>query len=231
MKKIIFPLSVLFILLAVSSNISCQDQSDRTTAQDLIQLPLPNYDGNTSVEKALLDRRSVRNYSEGQLNLSELSQILWSAQGITDKTNGLRTSPSAGALYPLEIYVAAANVKSLEPGLYKYNPHDHTLDLISEGDIRNDMSNASLKQGAITNSSAIIIITAIYERTSVKYGKRAERYVFMEAGHAGQNIYLQCVSLGLGTVMIGAFNDDALKKVLNLPDIEHPLALYPVGNL
>jgi len=231
MKKIIFALSVIFILLVVSSNISCQDQSERTTSQDLIQLPSPNYDGNTSVEKALLDRRSVRNYSEGQLILSELSQILWSAQGISEKNYGLRTAPSAGALYPLEIYVAAANIKTLEPGLYKYNPHDHTIALLSEGDIRDDISKASLKQGAITNSSAIIIITAIYERTSVKYGKRAERYVFMEAGHAGQNIYLQCVSLGIGTVMIGAFNDDALKKVLKLPDSEHPLALYPVGNL
>jgi SagB-type dehydrogenase family enzyme len=230
MKKIIFSVSVIFILLAVSSNISCQDQSERTIAQNLIQLPSPNFDGSTSIEEALLERRSVRNYSSEQLNLSDLSQILWSAQGITDKTYGLRTAPSAGALYPLEIYVASANVKSLGPGLYKYNPHDHTISLISEGDIRDDISNASLKQGAITNSSAIIIITAIYERTSVKYGKRAERYVFMEAGHAGQNIYLQCVSLGLGTVMIGAFNDDALKKVLNLPDSEHPLALYPVGN-
>jgi len=231
MKKIIFSVLILFMLLTISSNTSCQDQSERTTAQNLIQLPSPNYDGNTSIEKALLDRRSVRNYSEGQLILSELSQILWSAQGITDKTDGLRTSPSAGALYPLEIYIAAANVKSLEPGLYKYNPHDHTIALISEGDIRDDISNASLKQGAITNSSAIIIITAFYERTSVKYGKRAERYVFMEAGHAGQNIYLQCVSLGLGTVMIGAFQDETLKKVLNLSLNEFPLALYPIGKL
>lgn len=199
--------------------------------EKIIKLPSPVYDSNTSIEEALLKRRSVRYYSSKQLNLTELSQILWSAQGITDKISGLRTAPSAGALYPLEIYVVVANVKSLEPGLYKYNPNSHIIARILKGDIRDEISNSSLKQESITISSAIIIITAIYDKTSVKYGKRAERYVHMEVGHTGQNIYLQCTSIGLGTVMIGAFNDDALKRVLNLPDNENPLALYPLGVL
>ncbi len=132
-------------------------------------------------------------------------------------------------MYPLEIYLVAANVTDLNPGIYKYSPQDHSLKKISEGDKRTEISDASLKQESISSSSAIVVITAIYERTSVKYGKRTERYVNMEVGHVGQNIYLQAVSLGLGTVMVGAFEDDALKKALSLPDNEHPLALYPLG--
>ena len=226
MKKIIFLIGLL-----LTTNFFCQDKREETSMENIIQLPTPTYESNTSVEEALLNRRSVRDYKTESLSLSEVSQILWSAQGITDTAEGLRTAPSAGALYPLEIYLVAANVKDLNPGIYKYSPQDHTLQKISEGDKRNEISNASLKQESITSASAIVVITAIYERTSVKYGKRTERYVNMEVGHVGQNIYLQAVSLGLGTVMVGAFTDDALKKVLNLPDDEHPLALYPLGKI
>lgn len=236
MKKIIFT-PILFLLTGVfiAGNFFCQDNREKTTMQnseaDIIQLPKPNYKSNISIEEALLKRRSVRDYGNEPLSLSEVSQILWAAQGITDKTYGLRTSPSAGALYPLEFYLAAANVKDLAAGLYKYNPHNHNLKKISEGDKRIEISNASLRQESIEISSALVIVTAIYERTSVKYGSRAERYVHMEVGHAGQNIYLQAVSLGLGTVIIGAFDDEALKKVLDLPANEFPLAVYPLGKI
>ena len=232
MKKInissyhIFPIGLL-----VTTNFYCQDNREETSLQNIIQLPQPNLKSNTSIEEALYKRRSIRDYSNGQLSLSKVSQILWAAQGITDKAEGLRTAPSAGALYPLEIYLVAANVKDLNPGIYKYSPQNHSLQKISEGDKRIEISDASLKQESITSASAIVVITAIYERTSVKYGKRTERYVDMEVGHVGQNIYLQAVSLGLGTVMMGAFEDDALKKVLELPDNEHPLALYPLGKI
>jgi len=226
MKKIIFLIGLL-----ITTNFYCQDNREETSMKDIIQLPSPMYESSTSVEEALLNRRSVRDYKTESLSLSEVSQILWAAQGITDKAEGLRTAPSAGALYPLEIYLVAANVKGLNAGIYKYSPQDHTLQEILVGDKRSDISNASLKQESITSASVIVVITAIYERTSVKYGKRTERYVNMEVGHVGQNIYLQAVSLGLGTVMIGAFTDEALKKVLNLPDDEHPLALYPLGKL
>ena len=226
MKKIIFLIGLL-----ITTNFYCQDNREETSMKDIIQLSSPMYESSTSVEEALLNRRSVRDYKTESLSLSEVSQILWSAQGIADTAEGLRTAPSAGALYPLEIYLVAANVKDLNPGIYKYSPQDHTLQKISEGDKRDEISNASLKQESITSASAIVVITAIYERTSVKYGKRTERYVNMEVGHVGQNIYLQAVSLGLGTVMIGAFTDEALKKVINLPDYEHPLALYPLGKI
>ncbi len=230
MKKInISPYHIFLIGLLLTTNFFCQDNREETSLQNTIQLPSPNYKSNTSIEEALLNRRSVRDYKTESLSLSEVSQILWAAQGITDTAEGLRTAPSAGALYPLEIYLVAANVKDLNPGIYKYSPQDHTLQKISEGDKRREISDASLKQESISSSSAIVVITAIYERTSVKYGKRTERYVDMEVGHVGQNIYLQAVSLGLGTVMMGAFEDDALKKALNLPDNEHPLALYPLG--
>lgn len=226
MKKIIFLIGLL-----ITTNFYCQDNREETSMKDIIQLPAPMYESSTSVEEALLNRRSVRDYKTESLSLSEVSQILWSAQGITDTAEGLKTAPSAGALYPLEIYLVAANVKDLNAGIYKYSPQDHTLQKISEGDKRDEISNASLKQESITSASAIVVITAIYERTFFKYGKRTERYVNMEVGHVGQNIYLQAVSLGLGTVMIGAFTDEALKKALNLRDDEHPLALYPLGKI
>lgn len=226
MKKIIFLIGLL-----ITTNFYCQDNREETSMKDIIQLPAPMYESSTSIEEALLNRRSVRDYKTESLSLSEVSQILWSAQGITDTAEGLKTAPSAGALYPLEIYLVAANVKDLNAGIYKYSPQDHTLQKISEGDKRDEISNASLKQESITSASAIVVIIAIYGRTSVKYGKRTERYVNMEVGHVGQNIYLQAVSLGLGTVMVGAFSDDALKRVLNLPDDEHPLALYPLGKI
>jgi SagB-type dehydrogenase family enzyme len=234
MKKINFSqLTILMIGIFIAGNFFCQDNREKRTMQnsesDIIQLPAPNYKSNTSVEEALQKRRSVREYRKEPLSLFEISQILWAAQGITDNTYGLRTAPSAGALYPIELYLVAANVKELTAGIYKYDQRKHTLKKTIEGDKRNEVSNAALRQDAIENSSAIVLITAIYERTSVKYGKRTERYVNMEVGHIGQNIYLQAVSLGLGTVMMGAFDDDALKKVLNLPVNEFPLAIYPLG--
>ena len=232
MKKITISSYQIFLIgLLLTTNFYCQDNREGTSVQDIIQLPSPKYESNTSVEEALLNRRSIRDYKKESLSVSEVSQILWAAQGITDKENGLRTAPSAGALYPLEIYLVAADIKDLNPGIYKYSPQNNTLRKISEGDKRTEISNAALKQESITKASAIVVIAAIYERTSAKYGKRTERYVDMEVGHVGQNIYLQTVSLGIGTVMMGAFEDEALKEVLELPDNEHPLALYPLGKI
>ncbi len=233
MKKI--NLSLLFILMIgifITTNFFCRDKKEMQNPEsDIIQLPEPNYKSNTSVEEALLQRRSVRDFSCEPLFLSEVSQILWAAQGITDKTYGLRTAPSAGALYPLEVYLVAANVENLVAGIYKYNPQNHTIKKITEGDKRVEISNAALKQRSIVEASAVIVIAAVYERTSVKYGKRTERYVNMEVGHVGQNIFLQSVSLGLSTVMVGAFEDEALKKAVNLPGNEFPLAIYPLGKI
>lgn len=209
-----------------------------------IKLPDPVHDGKLSLEKALGDRRSIREYSEGSLSISEISQLLWAAQGITQKTenpssiqrgehwkSGLRTAPSAGATYPIELYIAVAKVKGLSQGLYKYDPQQHAIIKVMEGDKRTDISNAALKQSSIRAAAANIIIFGNYNRTAFKYGKRAKRYVQIEVGAVCQNIYLQAHTLGLGTVLIGAFNDGSLKSTLNVPEDEYPLGIMPIGRM
>jgi SagB-type dehydrogenase family enzyme len=211
----------------------------------IILLPAPIYDGGMSVEKALAMRRSIRNFPNDSLLLSDISQILWAAQGITRKKEnpasqgnakyewqgGLRTAPSAGALYPMELYVVASFINGLAQGVYKYIPKNHSLQRIFAGDKKTAIYDAALKQKAIQEAAALIVMAAVYERTSVKYGERAERYVHMEVGFIGENICLQGVALGIGTVMIGAFHDEELKKVLELPEDESPLAIMPLGKI
>ncbi|MCX7793066.1 MAG: SagB/ThcOx family dehydrogenase [Thermodesulfovibrionales bacterium] len=193
-----------------------------------IKLPLPKQDGNISVERALLERRSIRDLKDDPLTINEISQLLWAAQGITDP-EGFRTAPSAGALYPLEVYVVIFNVREITKGVYKYNPVRHELRRVKSGDFKKELILAASGQYWVGKGSAVIVLSAVYERTTKKYGERGKRYVHMEAGHASQNIYLQAQSLNLGTVAIGAFIDEAVKKVLNMPDEEHPLYLMPVG--
>lgn len=211
----------------------------------IIKLPEPLYASSTSVEKAISQRQSVRSFGKQSLSLKEISQLIWAAQGITRKTEnlpnrwnpkyewqgGYRTAPSAGALYPLELYLAAGKVEGLESGVYKYLPRNHSLMKVMDGDRRTDIYNVALKQPSIQEAAALIILTAVYERTSYKYGERAPRYVHMEAGAAAENVYLQGVSLGIGTVIIGAFQDEDLKKVLNLPADENPLIILPLGKM
>ncbi len=193
-----------------------------------IQLPEPRYDGDVSIEHALRMRRSVRSYKEDPLNLSEISQILWSAQGITNP-RGFRTAPSAGALYPLELYVVAGNIKNMPAAIYKYVPHDHALVMKVPGDRRVDLSRAALRQSSIKNAPAVLLFCAVYERTTGKYGQRGIRYVHMELGHAAQNVCLQAIALGLNTAVIGAFRDTEVKMIAKLPADEQPLYFVPIG--
>ncbi|OHE58868.1 MAG: nitroreductase [Thermodesulfovibrio sp. RBG_19FT_COMBO_42_12] len=195
---------------------------------EIIKLPEPAYKSNTLVEEALLERRSVRDYKDKPLTLAEVSQLLWAAQGITG-SGGLRTAPSAGALYPLEVYIFIGNVKDLLGGIYKYRPHKHELGMVVKGDKRNELYRAALSQSSVRDAPVVIVFSAVYERTTVKYGERGIRYVHMEAGHAAQNIFLQSVSLDLGAVVIGAFYDDEVKKIMKMPDREQPLYIMPVG--
>ena len=193
-----------------------------------IVLPDPELDGDTAVAESLLQRRSVRDYTEEALTLSEVAQLLWAAQGITTSL-GQRTAPSAGGLYPLEVYVVIGNVKNVPPGVYKYRPEPHELVKVVAGEQREAMAEAALSQSPVRDCAINIVFTAVYERTTVKYGDRGIRYVHMEAGHAAQNVYLQAAALDLGTVVIGAFYDDQVKRVLNLPKEEEPLYIMPVG--
>lgn len=195
-----------------------------------ITLPPPRTVSGTSLEAAILSRRSVRAYRKEPLALAELSQLLWAAQGITG-AGGLRTVPSAGALYPLEILVVAGEVTDLVPGVYRYQPVGHTLSRIREGDVRKDLAGAALGQGAVEEAPGVLVITAVYGRTTGKYGERGIRYVQLEAGHSAQNVCLQATSLGLGTVTIGAFDDRGVSEVLGLDAGEEPLYLMPVGRV
>ena len=203
-----------------------------TAGMELIELPPPVTDGPMSVERAIANRESRRSFGGAPIELSAISQLLWAAQGITDPSRGFRTAPSAGATFPLEVYLAVGDGGQQEwvpPGLYRYVPGRHALELIRSGDIRRDFYRAALRQDAVRIAPAVIILTGVTARTSDRYGARAERYIAMEAGHVSQNIYLQATALGLGTVAIGAFQDAAVARILDLPSGENPLYLMPLG--
>ena len=217
---------VVLILTAVSPG-RCESMSPASPSNS-IPLPKPRYAGDVSVEQALRARRSVRSYKDDPLDMTEISQILWSAQGITS-TRGFRTAPSAGALYPLELYLIAGNVKNLPAAVYKYTPRDHALLEIVSGDRRSHLSRAALRQSSIKKAPAVILFCAVYERTTAKYGQRGIRYVHMEVGHAAQNACLQAIALGLHTAVIGAFRDAEVKAIANLPADEQPLYFVPIG--
>ncbi|HIE29281.1 TPA: SagB/ThcOx family dehydrogenase [Candidatus Poribacteria bacterium] len=199
----------------------------RPNKGDAITLPKPSHSSAVSVEETLQKRRSIRRYKDEQLTLAEVSQLLWAAQGITASWGG-RTAPSAGALYPMEIYLVAGKVEGLEAGVYRYNPKEHVITKQREGDARQKVSDAALGQEVIRDAPISLILAAVYERTTRKYGQRGIRYVHIEVGHVGQNIYLQAETLGLGTVMVGAFYDQKVKDILGL-DNEEPLGIMPVG--
>lgn len=218
----------LFMLPQLMAN----EHEHKEFINEIIKLPEPRYDSETSIEEALSTRRSIRAYKDEPLTLTEVSQLLWAAQGITTSTaRGLRTAPSGGALYPLEVYVVIGNVESVTKGVYKYKPHEHELVKVRDGDVRNELAAAALRQTCIGAGSIVIVFSAVYERTTQKYGDRGIRYVHIEVGHAAQNVFLQAVSLDLGTVTVGAFKDDKVKIILNMPNEEHPLYLMPVGKI
>ncbi len=217
--------SLLMILFSAGAFIMHSAADDNRGS---IKLPEPIYDSKTSVEKALHERRSIRQYKNLPITLSDLAQLLWAAQGISG-TGGRRTAPSAGALYPLELHAVVGNVTGLSAGIYSYDPLKHELSTILDSDKRSELSKAALGQSAVKNAAAVLVISAVHERVTGKYGERGIRYVHMEAGHAAENVFLQAVSLDLGTVVIGAFQDEEVRAVLHLPGQVQPLYLMPVG--
>ncbi len=233
MINLIILLSALFIFTESCAKNSNSDKN----MTNIIKLPAPRYESGFSIEEALKNRRSVRRYSDEALSLEEVSQILWASYGITERMphpdflrGGLRTSPSAGALYPLEIYLAAGNVKKLSQGVYKFDSRNHTLKKIKDEDIRIELANAS--QTMMEQAPAVIIYSAVYQRTTRKYGERGRnRYVPMEAGHSAQNAALQAGALGIGVCTVGAFNDNLVKSIVGMDENEEPLYLLPMGKL
>jgi len=194
-----------------------------------IALPAPKKDGATSVEKALRERRSIRDFKRDPLSIAEISQILWAAQGVTGSGGLLRTAPSAGALYPLEVYLVVGNVEGLPEGIYRYRPEGHEVIRTVEGDKRIALSRAALDQTSVRDAAAVLMVTAVYGRTTAKYGERGIRYVHIEIGHVGQNVCLQAVALNLGGVVVGAFDDLAVKRITKLMPKEEPLYLIAIG--
>jgi SagB-type dehydrogenase family enzyme len=193
---------------------------------ETIKLPEPERSGAVSVEQALQQRRSVRRFSDAPLTLREAGQLLWAGQGVTDE-RGHRTAPSAGATYPLECFLVAGNVDSLEPGIYHYLPEEHALEPVSSGDRRAELSAVCLNQQSVAEAAVSIVICAVFKRTESRYGRRAERYVYLEAGHCAENICLEVEALGLGSVCVGAFEDAGVKKLLGRS--EAPVYVMPVG--
>lgn len=227
-------LSLLFVLAYGGISIITLKPTPRPVevGEGLIQLPKPRLKGVMSVEEAIAKRRSIREYTSEPLTLEDISQLLWAAQGITEPTKMFRAAPSAGATYPLEVYIVVkeGGVVGLEAGVYKYDPYTHSIKLVKRGDYSEELYKACLEQEWVLNAPVNIVITAVYERTTRRYGERGIRYVHMEAGHVGENIYLQATALGLGTVAIGAFYDDQVEKIVSAPPEEHALYVYPVGH-
>lgn len=223
--------------LILMMGVSPECPADNPENEKVYTLPAPSIKGTMSVEEALQQRRSRRQFLDNELSMEQLSQILWSAYGITLKRDdypvfrgGLRTAPSAGALYPLEIYVLIGNVKGIEPGFYKYNSKEHSIRCIISGDLRKEASTAAYNQKMIKEAPAVLFYSAAFERCTKKYGERGkERYVCMDLGHSAENVYLQAEALHLGTCAVGAFSDEALKKLLQLPAEEEPLYMMPFG--
>jgi SagB-type dehydrogenase family enzyme len=193
-----------------------------------IALPDPRGHEGLSLEDALEARRSQREYTGEPLALEELSRLLHAAQGITESGRDYRAAPSAGALYPIEVYAAVHNVAGLEGGIYHYAVQEHKLEMLREGDFRAAVRKAGLGQDLLARAAVCFILSAVFQRTRWKYRERNYRYVLLEAGHIGQNVYLAATSMGLGACAVGAFTDEHLNAMLGL-DGEEEAALHIVA--
>lgn len=198
--------------------------------ENAIKLPRPRLKTGVTIEEALRRRRSTRIFPDKEVSVEQVSQLLWAAQGVTGAFNE-RTAPSAGGTFPLEMYLVAGRIDRLSAGVYKYRFRAHELVRVGETDVRAELAEASLGQDCIRRCAAAAVLTAVYQRTIDEYGERGTRYVHMEVGHVGQNFHLLAGALGLGTVMVGAFDDAAVARVLGLPEEEIPVYIMPLGRL
>lgn len=224
MMKILFPILAVFM----ASFAAAAAEGGAGSAAPGVSLPAPPAAGAMSLEEALAHRCSVREFASGALTLAEVSRLAWAAQGAT-KPEG-RTAPSAGATYPLEVYLAVGEVEGLAAGVYHYRPGLHRLETVADGDIRRPLAAAALDQQWVRRAAMVVVIAAAFERTTTRYGKRGERYVHMEAGHAAQNLLLEAAAMGLGATPVGAFSDAEVSRLLHLSGGETPLYLIPVGH-
>ncbi len=193
-------------------------------SESRIRLPAPRTDGPTSLEATIARRRSVRRFAPDALSLEQIGQLLWAAQGITGGHTTRRAAPSAGACHPLIVYACTAD------GVWRYHPEEHTLSRHLAQDVREALARAALNQRFVAEAGCTFVVSAVFERTTQRYGERGRnRYVPMDVGHAAQNLLLEAVALGLASVPVGAFDDEAVNRVLELPRPEEALYILPVG--
>jgi SagB-type dehydrogenase family enzyme len=222
---------VLMVLLAVIVLLpsGCVSVVELPPGGDVV-LPEPQKNSGTSIEEALLGRKSVRSFSDKEVTLEQIGQLCWAAQGITHGTG--RTAPSAGAIYPLTLYVVTGRVsgQNVSGSVYRYDPQNHKLIRIMDGDRRLALSSAAMGQASVKQAAVDFVITGKYEMVKAKFGDKGEMFTHLEAGHAAENICLQAVGLNLGVVTVGAFDGAAVSRALSLPEDETTLYIIPVGN-
>ncbi len=211
----------------------CQRDIERarkttTTLTQNLSLPAPSLTGTVSLETAIHERRSTRHFKNQPLSLSQISQLLWASQGITHQ-NSLRAAPSAGGCYPLTVYLVAGNVTGLAPGVYTYIVEKHALQKCSDGDLRSRLCAAAFSQRSVEEAAATIVIGGVYEGVAKKYGAHAQDFTWLEAGCVAENVALQAISCGLGTVCVAGFTPQAVQEIVGMPEEIQPLCLLPLG--
>ncbi|MBN3041011.1 MAG: SagB/ThcOx family dehydrogenase [Candidatus Omnitrophica bacterium] len=215
----------LVIILALCYAQVASPEQEKMNKTDQIKLPKPILKGKISLEEAILNRRSIRSYKQDQLSLEQIGQLLWAAGGITAESGErqYRTAPSAGAIYPIQIYAL------YKKGLFHYNPFEHSLDMVKDEDLRRDLTSVCGGQGSISQAPFVIIICGDYSKVTSRYGQRGVRYTDIETGHIAENIHLQAVALGLGSVPIGSYDDGKVREILGLGAGLDPLYIIPAG--
>ena len=226
-----FALAVACLLAgaaALAQTAAAPQATPAAAPASLVALPKPDTTGRIPLEQAIARRRSVREYAPGALTLTEASQLMWVAQGITGPA-GKRATPSARAVYPLQVWLVANDVTGLAPGIYRYEPKEHALALVTPGDPRASVAAAARGQASIQHAAAVVAVAGDSALAAAKFGGNAARWLGMEAGFVVQDVYLEATVLGLGTVMVGGFDESAAGRALGLPPGWEALALMPVG--
>ncbi len=228
--KTAIPITIFILLSCAVFSVQGEETTETEISRPAVtplrklQLPEPKLTGILSVEEALAARRSIRQFTKEELDLEQVAQLAWAGQGITQKETGYRTAPSAGAIYPIRLYFI------IKGGMYVYEPGTHSLEKLINRDLRNAISQAALRQQSLAKAACNILIAGSVKKVAAKYGLRARQYMLLEAGHIAQNIHLQAVSLGLGSVPIGAFEDRKVEKICGLPSEEQAIYLLAVGH-
>jgi SagB-type dehydrogenase family enzyme len=214
---------IIFVLLVCFSANLFSQVAPPAPAITVIKLPDPDLNGKVSLEQTIKNRRNIHQFTAESLRINQIGQLCWAAQGIIDSNSGLRTAPSAGALYPMQLYVV------LPDGLYLYSPQEHSLEKKISSDVRPMLSMASFGQRVVQNSPCVFVISGSAIKLEARYRGKGEQFAYLEAGHIAQNIHLQAVSLGLGSVPVGTFEPKSVAATCKLPEDLEPLYLVAVG--